>query len=124
MGDLWNLRSLRFHDNEITANISRFTTLGNLGRLVTLDFYNNKMVGDVPASIQNLTSLQYLYLQNEHYLPLRKKYCRQRLPNNGKYNYRIVRDEYVQMMAMHCEDMHDIRFTFNSLQQSNVYPSE
>lgn len=124
LGDLWNLRSLRFHDNEITANISRFTTLGNLGRLVTLDFYNNKMVGDVPASIQNLTSLQYLYLQNEHYLPLRKKYCRQRLPNNGKYNYRIVRDEYVQMMAMHCEDMHDTRFTFNSLQQSNVYPSE
>ncbi len=53
------------------------------------------MHGDVPAAIQNLTSLQYLYLDNVHYTPLRQKYCRQRLPNNGKYNYRIVRDEYV-----------------------------
>ena len=42
------------------------------------------MYGDVPASVQNLTSLQYLYLQNEHLKPLRLKYCRQRIPNVGK----------------------------------------
>ena len=45
--------------------------------------------------------------------------ARQRLPNLGKYNYRIVRDEYRQMME--CEDMHDTAFTFNSLQESGVY---
>ena len=54
--------------------------------------------------------------------PLRQKYCRQRLPNNGKYNYRIVRDEYLQMTSVVCEDMHDTNFAFNSLQSSAVYP--
>ena len=58
-----------------------------------LDLFNNKMFGDVPDSVQNLTSLQYLYLDNQHYRPLRQKYCRQRLPNNGKYSYLIVRQE-------------------------------
>ena len=81
------------------------------------------MYGDVPAALQNLTSLQYLYLDNQHYKPLRQKYCRQRLPNNGKYNYRIVRDEYVQMTSVVCEDMHDTNFAFNSLQESGVFPS-
>ena len=46
---------------------------------------------------------------------------RQRLPNLGKYNYRIVRDEYLRMTAMVCDEMHDTSFTFNSLQESGVY---
>ena len=77
---------------------------------------------DRPASLQNLTSLEYLYVDNQHLKPLRQYYCRQRIPNNGKYNYRIVRDEYVRMTAMVCEDMHDTTFAFNSLQESGVYP--
>ena len=38
-----------------------------------------------------------MYVQNEHLLPLRRKFCGQL--NNGKYNWRIVRDEYHQMMG-------------------------
>ena len=96
--------------------------MGDLRQLITLDMYNNQMYGEVPPSIQNLTSLQYLYLDNVHYKPLRQKYCGQRIPNNGKYNYRIVRDEYVQMTSVICEEMHDTNFAFNSLQVSGVYP--
>ena len=107
----------------VDGNLTNFYTLGNLRQLITLDLYNNQMYGDVPAALQNLTSLQYLYLDNQHYKPLRQKYCRQRLPNNGKYNYRIVRDEYVQMTSVVCEDMHDTNFAFNSLQESGVFPS-
>lgn len=122
LGNLYPLRYLRMQENRLDGNLTRLTTLGNLRQLITLDLYNNQMGGDVPASLQNLTSLQYLYLDNQHYKPLRQKYCRQRLPNNGKYNYRIVRDEYVQMTSVVCEDMHDTNFAFNSLQESGVYP--
>ena len=79
-------------------------------------------VVQVPPSLQNLTSLQYLYLDNQHYKPLRQQYCGQRMPNNGKYNYRIVREEYQQMTSVICEEMHDTNFAFNSLQASGVYP--
>jgi len=86
-----------------------------------LDLYNNQMYGEVPPSVQNLTSLQYLYLDNEHYKPLRQKYCRQRIPNNGKYSYTIVREQYQEMTSVICEDMHDTNYAFNSLQASGVY---
>ena len=54
------------------------------------------------------------------------KFCGQRIPNNGKYNWRIVRDEYHQMMGLHCPEgvIHDTAFTFNSLQASGVFDSE
>ena len=122
LGDAYLLRHLRMSDNKLDGNLTRWTSMGDLRQLITLDLYNNQMVGDVPAALQNLTSLQYLYLDNQHYKPLRQKYCRQRLPDNGKYNYRIVRDEYVQMTSVVCEDMHDTNFAFNSLQVSGVYP--
>ena len=94
---------------------------GALTKLTMLDMYNNSMTGDVPASIQNLTSLQYLYLDDRHYKPLRQYYCRQRLPQNGKYSYRIVRENYLQMSAAVCEDMHGTEYTFNPLQVSGAY---
>lgn len=122
LGDLYGLRHLRMQQNRLNGNVTKFTTLGNLRNLVTLDLYENMMTGDVPASIQNLTSLEYLYMDNQHYKPLRQKYCRQRLPNNGKYNYRIVREEYQQMTSVVCENMHDTNFAFNPLQVSGVYP--
>ena len=103
IGKLYRLRQLRMQDNQLNFNLTKLDTLGNLVNLITLDFYNNQMYGDVPASIQNLTSLQYLYLQNEHYKPLRMKYCRQRIPNLGKYSYRIVRDECVRLLPLEPE---------------------
>jgi Leucine-rich repeat (LRR) protein len=106
----------------LDGNLTEWTTMGELRSLQTLDLYNNQMVGDVPASLQNLTSLQYLYLDNIHLTPLRQWYCGERIPNNGKYNYRIVRDEYIRMTSIPCDDMHDVNFAFNSLQVSGVYP--
>ena len=94
LGKLSALRSLRLQDNALSGNFTQFSTLGNLRQLVMLDLYNNQMIGEVPPSVQNLSSLQYLYLDNEHYKPLRQKYCRQRIPNNGKYSYTIVREQY------------------------------
>jgi len=123
VGLLHGLRSLRLQDNKLDGNLTELDTLGDLTKLVMLDFYNNDMYGDVPASIQNLTSLQYLYLDDRHYKPLRQYYCRQRLPQNGKYSYRIVRENYLQMTAAVCEDMHDTLYTFNPLQVSGTYDS-
>ena len=94
---------------------------GNLVRLRYLDLYNNRMHGDVPPGIQNLTNLKELYLQNEHLKPVRQYYCRQRIPNVGKYSWRMVREEYREMMAIECDDMHDTEFTFNALQHSSSY---
>ena len=48
-------------------------------------------------------------------------YCRQRIPNVGKYSWRIMREEYRQMMSVACPDMYDVDFQFNSLQHSKSY---
>ena len=90
-------------------------------RLRYLDLYNNRMVGDVPPGIANLTNLKELYLQNEHLTPVRQYYCRQRIPNVGKYSWRLMREEYRTMTAVVCDNMHDVDFTFNSLQHSQSY---
>ena len=48
-------------------------------------------------------------------------FCRMRIANVGKYNWRIVRDEYALFTSMSCPDMHDVDFAFNSLQASASY---
>eukprot|EP00966_Prymnesium_polylepis_P208605 4832996-Prymnesium_polylepis.1 len=65
------------------------------------------MLGDIPASIKNLTNLKALYVQNEHLTPVRQRYCRQRIPNVGKYNWRLMREEYQRFTSVMCPDMHD-----------------
>ncbi len=119
IGDMTVLQELRLNDNLIPGEIPH--SIGNLTRLRHLDLYNNRMVGDVPSSIQYLINLQELYLQNEHLTPVRQRYCRTRIPNVGKYSWRIMREEYRQMTAVVCDDMHDVEFTFNSLQASSSY---
>ena len=52
---------------------------------------------------------------------MRQYYCRQRIPNVGKYSWRLLSEEYRQMTAVVCDDMHDVDFTFNSLQHSASY---
>ena len=52
IGKLYRLRQLRMQDNQLNFNLTKLDTLGNLVNLITLDFYNNQMYGDVPASIQ------------------------------------------------------------------------
>ena len=100
----------------------------------TLDLFDNQMVGDMPPEFKHLKSLRFLYLQNEHYWPLRHFYCRQRLPHyswgkakyGGKYNWMMVAHNYDMMTTStihgddHCIDPHDTTFAFNSLQDSGV----
>jgi Leucine-rich repeat (LRR) protein len=119
--DLRILRTLRLADNWLDGEIP--SRIGNLQRLEVLDIYNNSMVGDIPSSIRDLIELRELYLAHEHLLPLRKRYCGQRLPDLGKYSYRIVREEYDQMMASYCpeDQLHSTEFTFSTLQESGVY---
>jgi len=119
LGDAILLQDLRLQDNLLPGTIP--ATIGNLVRLRYLDLYNNRMVGDVPPGIANLTNLKELYLQNEHLTPVRQFYCRQRIPNVGKFSWRMMREEYHHMTAVVCDNMHDVDFTFNSLQHSSSY---
>lgn len=119
LGDAPDVLTVLPQDNRIPGTIP--TTIGKLARLQYLDLYNNQMVGDVPSGIQHLINLKELYLQNEHLTPVRQRYCRQRIPNVGKYSWRILREEYREMTSVVCDNMHDVEFTFNSLQHSSSY---
>ena len=46
-GDMENLRDIRLHDNFIPGQIPE--SIGKLLKLRYLDFYNNQMIGDIPA---------------------------------------------------------------------------
>ena len=111
-----NLRSLHLQDNYFTGNLPE--QIGKMQNLRWLDVYNNSMTGDVPASIAELINIEHLYLANEHLRPLRQKYCGQRMnPRLGKYSWRLVREEYRNLMATHCSDdeILSTEFAFNSL---------
>ena len=112
------LRTLRLANNNITGNLP--SGIGKLRSLEVLDVYNNSMDGDVPEGIRELGELRELYLANEHLLPLRKKFCGQRLPDVGKYSWRVIREEYDQMMASYCppHELLSTEQTFQRLQDS------
>ena len=48
--------------------------------------------------------------------PILNYKCQERIPRNGKYNWRIVRDEYPVMMAKYCPEPYDVQFAFEPLQ--------
>ena len=48
--------------------------------------------------------------------PILNYKCQERIPRNGKYNWRIVRDEYPVMMAKYCPKPYDVQFAFEPLQ--------
>ena len=110
------LRTLRLPDNNLNGTLP--VNIGELRSLQVLDVYNNSMEGDVPASISQLLELRELYLDKQHLLPLRRKYCGQRLPDVGKYSWRVLRDEYDLMMASYCPDgeLLSTEHTFGRLQ--------
>ena len=119
IGELPVLTTIQLQDNRINGSIP--ATIGKLRALRHLDLYNNSMSGDIPSSIKELINLDQLYVQNDHLTPVRQRFCRMRIANVGKYNWRIVRDEYALFTSMSCPDMHDVDFTFNSLQASASY---
>jgi hypothetical protein len=118
---IYMLRQIMLADNRLTGNLP--AQIGKLQNLRYLDVYNNSMTGDVPPSIRDLINLEHLFLANDHLLPLRRKYCGQRLPDFGKYSWVMVREEYDEMMSTPCPEgqMHDTSFTFSTLQDSGVY---
>ena len=89
------LRTLRLGSNRITGNLPQ--NIGKLRTLDELDTWNNSMSGDVPASIADLYGLKYLYIQNDHLLPVRKRYCGQRLQDVGKFNWMVVQSECARL---------------------------
>ena len=76
-----------------------------------------QFTGDAPATLAELANLRLLYLQNEQLRPLRQFYCQQRLPNVGKYSYRIVREEYHRMMTSLCPQPYDTATAFLTLSE-------
>ena len=62
-------------------------------------------------------SLRQMFVPNELLLPLRLRYCQHRLPNVGKYNYRIVREEYDRMVTSICPDPYDTLQAFGTLEE-------
>ena len=61
-------------------------------------------------------SLVLLYVPNAILDPILNYKCQERIPRNGKYNWRIVRDEYPVMMAKYCPEPYDVQFAFEPLQ--------
>ena len=115
LGMLTNLNILKLNDNQLSGSLP--TELGRFGALEELDLYGNVFAGDVPSQIGRLTNLRLLFLPNEQLLPLRLRYCQQRMPNVGKYSYRIMREEYQRMMTSICPEPYDTLNAFGTLAQ-------
>ena len=115
LGQLSTLTFLNLPDNSISGNLP--SEIGRCTALEDLDVYNNPLTGDLPSSIQHLINLRTLYVPNELLLPVRLRYCQRRLPNVGKYNYRIVQQEYLRMASSLCPEPYDTLTAFGTLSQ-------
>lgn len=133
IGKLYSLKILDVYNNSMTGDVPRCRA--NARAVPTQHFhFQSSLPAECPqrstlflraarSSIRDLQNLRELYLANEHLLPLRKRYCGQRLPNMGRYNYLIIREEYDKMMETYCppDQLHSTEYTFSTLQQSGVY---
>ena len=109
------LTYLHINDNFFSGALP--SELGQLTALETIDTYNNLFVGDMPSELGQLVNLRLLYLPSEQLLPLRLRYCQQRLPSVGKYSYRIVREQYFQMISAICPQPYTTLTAFGTLTQ-------
>lgn len=63
LGNLTSLQSLHLYNNQLNGNFP--SELGNLINLIYLDFSNNiNLTGSLPASLTNLTGLDWFYYDN------------------------------------------------------------
>ena len=113
LGRLTELTSLKLDANRLSGTIP--SELGLLRKLETLDLYDNPLQGDVPSELARLINIRLFYIPNQNLRPLRTHYCGQRLPNVGKYNYRIVREEFMRMATSICPEPLDTLGTFGTL---------
>ena len=75
-----------------------------------------QQIAGLPPTIFELINLKYLYVPNAILDPILNYKCQERIPRNGKYNWRFVRDEYPVMMAKYCPEPYDVQFAFEPLQ--------
>ena len=115
LGGLYEIRQLKLNDNQIGGPVP--TQIGRLDGLEELDLYNNSFTGDLPETIANLINLKQLYADNEQLGVLRLHYCRQRMPNVGKYSWHILREEYHRFAQAICEDPYSTVEAFGTLDE-------
>eukprot|EP00322_Chrysochromulina_rotalis_P028694 CAMPEP_0115862040 /NCGR_PEP_ID=MMETSP0287-20121206/17970_1 /TAXON_ID=412157 /ORGANISM="Chrysochromulina rotalis, Strain UIO044" /LENGTH=319 /DNA_ID=CAMNT_0003316447 /DNA_START=102 /DNA_END=1063 /DNA_ORIENTATION=+ len=115
LGQLNELNELNLEANAFSGSIP--SEIGRLRKLEVLDLYSNALEGDLPSSVAHLINIRLFYLPNEVLTPLRMHYCGQRMPNVGKYSYRIVREEYTRMSSALCAEPLDTLGAFGTLSQ-------
>ena len=52
----------------------------------------------------------------------RNKWCGVRIPNVGKFSWRMVREDYKDMVWHTCDNLHSTEFAFNALLEQNFDP--
>ena len=115
IGLLTSLRSaLTLNDNHISGTIP--SEIGLLRALSILDLYANDLTGDPPATIANLINLRQFYVDQEQLTPLLIWFCRERL-RPGKYNYRILRDEWERLSQATCANPYTFLEAFGTLDE-------
>ena len=83
------------------------------------DSFGNKLVGDLPTSVEKLGNLDYLYMQNEHTATIRNYYCKERIEASAvgrKYNWQVAIQEYRNhRYASACANPYDVHRAFEAL---------
>merc|ERR1719502_637343 len=88
IANMASLEKFTVQDNKISGTLPE--NMGDIEFLNWWDTFGNKLEGDLPSSIQKLSSLDYLYIQNEHSDALRNHFCQQRIEASAighKYKY-------------------------------------
>ena len=118
LGDMLKLASLRLNDNKLKGDVP--SEIGKLYWLNHLDLYGNPIDGDLPDTIEHLVNIKYFYVPDETLLVLRKYRCGERLWKVGKFNYKIVRDNYLMMSQQLCPNPLSTEEAFWSLDELSV----
>ena len=115
IGLLTGLRSaLTLNDNHISGTIP--SEIGELRILSLLDLYANDMTGDPPATIANMINLRQIYVDQAQLTPLLIWFCRERL-RPGKYNYRILREQWQSLVQASCANPFTFLEAFGTLNE-------
>lgn len=115
--DMSSLRVFTFENNRVSGSIP--DVFGGTPELYHWDSFNNKMEGDLPDSVNDLTNLDYLYIQNEHTGSMRNHHCKQRFDmaaNGKKFNFQVLGNEHFAYKTISaCANPFDLHATFDAL---------
>ena len=117
IGNMLNIETFTVQDNQISGTLPE--NMGDMEFLNWWDSFGNKLEGDLPSSIQKLSSLDYLYIQNEHSDALRNHFCKQRIEASAigrKYNWQVLANEYYNYKHVSaCANPYDVQAAFERL---------